>query len=198
MTIVRIRRTVFVLLATVMAGLLGLAATPAAAEPWPVQRFTLNGMWADVTMPPTVPGDSLFILVELVPHDSGVPLRDRRVTVDLTPLGHPRTVDLYDVSGDGSPALELFTALPPSLPAGSVVLRFTAAADLGEAARSIFPCTSCGRLTLMRTRCRTSGKHSSVCPPRLRPEPTAPTAIPTGTAAPIATNMGIARIPADL
>jgi hypothetical protein len=130
-TSVRIRRSPFVLLAALMAGFLGLAATPAAAQPWPVVRFTLNGLRADVTMPPAVSGGSLFILVELVPLDSGVPLQNRRVTVDLTPLGKPVTVDLFDVSGDGSEAMELFTSLPLTAPE-DIVLHFTASADLGR------------------------------------------------------------------
>jgi hypothetical protein len=130
-TIVR-ARGVFIVLAALLFGSLGPAVTPAAAQAWPVQRFTLNGMWADVTTAPPVAGDGLFILVDLVPHDSGLPVQDRRVTVDLAPLGLQRTIDLRDEPGDASPALVLFHPLSVYGPAGDLLLRFTASADLGR------------------------------------------------------------------
>ena len=52
------------------------------------QRVTLRGMWADVRMQTTVTaGDSILIWVDLEPHDPGLRLQERRVALDLTPLG---------------------------------------------------------------------------------------------------------------
>ena len=104
------------------------------------------------------------------------------MTIDLTSLGQQRTLDLYDVPGDGVPTLEYYDRISVYAAPGDVMLRFTASADLGRGGTFEVPLRILPRWTPMAIRCADKWETAFGMSPPARRASMEPTAIPMVTA----------------